>query len=147
MAVRFVCFRTNSILEPPRDLLPSGWYMISSIMFERFSRGYYVGRLSIEPTPHEESGALIQRITHERLNEQLYSTGEGIEPLDLPLVMKLETSHFAVHGDEGVPENTLWLPESVLADSRIDAPPALCEVFLAKADRAAQLLRLAGRAV
>lgn len=121
--------------------------MISYIMFERFSRGYYVGRLSIEPAPHDESRALIQRATHERLNEQLYATGEGIEPLDRPLVMKLETSHFAVHGDNGVPQETLWLPESVLADSRIETPPTFRAVFLAKADRAAQLLRLAGRAV
>jgi hypothetical protein len=116
-------------------------------MFERFSRGYYVGRLSIEPTPHEDSRALIQRRQHKRLNEQLYATGEGIERTDLPLVMKLETSHFAVHGDSGVPQDTLWLPESVLADSRIETPPTLREVFLAKADRAAQLLRLAGNAV
>jgi hypothetical protein len=116
-------------------------------MFERFSRGYYVGRLSIEPTPNEESRALIQRATHERLNEQLYATGEGIERTDLPLVMKLETHHFAVHGESSVPKDTLWLPESVLADSRIETPPTLREVFLAKADRAAQLLRLAGSAV
>jgi hypothetical protein len=116
-------------------------------MFERFSRGYYVGRLSIEPTPEERAGALIQRATHERLNEQLYSIGEGIEPLDLPLVMKLETSHFAVGGDEGVPRDTLWMPESLLAETRIETPPTLREVFLAKADRAAQLLRLSGQAV
>lgn len=116
-------------------------------MFERFSRGYYVGRLSIEPTPEEGTSALIQRTTHERLNEQLYAAGEGIERTDLPLVMKLETSHFAVHGDDGVPRDTLWVPESLLDGTRIETPPTLREVFLAKADRAAQLLRLAGRAV
>ncbi|EMA38803.1 DUF5802 family protein [Halococcus hamelinensis] len=115
-------------------------------MFERFSRGYYVGRLSIEPAPDADR-ALIQRTTHERLNRELYTTDEGIERTDLPLVMKLETSHFAVHGDDGVPRDTLWLPESVLAESRVEAPPTLREVFLAKADRAAQLLRFAGRAV
>ena len=116
-------------------------------MFERFSRGYYVGRLSIEPAPNEVSRAFIQRTTHERLNEQLYATDEGIEPLDLPLVMKLETNHFAVHGDSGVPHETLWLPEPMLADAGIETPPTLREVFLAKADRAAQLLRLTGTAV
>ncbi|RJT01170.1 MULTISPECIES: DUF5802 family protein [Halococcus] len=116
-------------------------------MFERFSRAYYVGRLSIEPTPDEGSGAFIQRTTHERLNRELYTTEEGVERTDLPLVMKLETSHFAVHGDDGVPRDTLWLPESVIAGSRVEAPPTLREVFLAKADRAAQLLRVAGRAV
>ena len=121
--------------------------MITNSMFERFSRGYYVGRLSIEPNPNEESRALIQRDTHERLNEALYATDSGIERTDLPLVMKLETSHFAVHGDRGVPAATLRLPESVLEDSRIETPPTLREVFLAKADRAAQLLRFAGSAV
>lgn len=114
-------------------------------MFERFSRGYFVGRLSIEPNP-EGPDALIQRTAHERLNEQLYATGDGVERTDLPLVMKLETSHFAVGGDGGVPEGTLWLPESVIDACDIDAPPALRGVFLATADRAAQLLRLSGRA-
>lgn len=112
-------------------------------MFERFSRGYYVGRLSIEPNP-EGSGALIQRTAHERLNEQMYVIGEGVERTDLPLVMKLETSHFAVHGDRRVPEGALWLPESVLDEFHIETPPTLREVFLAKADRAAQLLGLSG---
>lgn len=116
-------------------------------MFERFSRGYYVGRLSIEPAPHDDAGAFIQRTTHERLNRHLYTADEGIERTDLPLVMKLETSHFAVQGDDGVPQDTLWLPESVIADSRVETPPALREVFLATADRAAQLLRFAGCAV
>ncbi|EMA40474.1 hypothetical protein C448_14036 [Halococcus morrhuae DSM 1307] len=116
-------------------------------MFERFSRGYYVGRLSIEPTPDKAAGAFIQRATHERLNEQLYAAGGGIERTDLPLVMKLETSHFAVDGDSGVPQDTLWVPESLLAETRIETPPTLREVFLAKADRAAQLLRLSGQAV
>lgn len=116
-------------------------------MFERFSRGYYVGRLSIEPTPDESTGARIQRATHERLNEELYAAGDGIERTDLPLVMKLETSHFPVGGDSGVPQDTLWVPESLLAETRIEAPPTPREVFLAKADRAAQLLRLSGQAV
>ena len=116
-------------------------------MFERFSRGYYVGRLSIEPAPTDRSHALIQRATHERLNEALYATGEGIERTDLPLVMKLDTSHFAVGGDRGVPAETLWVPQSALADCRVESPPTLREVFLAKADRAAQLLRVAGRAI
>ncbi|WP_435077419.1 DUF5802 family protein [Halococcus sp. AFM35] len=116
-------------------------------MFERFSRGYFVGRLSIEPTPDEGAGAFIQQATHERLNEQLYAAGEGIERTDLPLVMKLETSHFAVGGDSGVPRDTLWVPASLLAETRIETPPTLREVFLAKADRAAQLLRLSGQAV
>lgn len=114
-------------------------------MFEPFSRGYYVGRLSVEPNP-EGSGALIHRTAHERLNEQVYATGEGLERTDLPLVMKLETSHFTVYGDSGVPDGVLWLPESTLEDVRVDTPPAFRAVFLATADRAGQLLGLFGRA-
>lgn len=116
-------------------------------MFERFSHGYYIGRLSIEPHPNDVSRALIQRAQHERLNARLYATGTGIERTDLPLVMKLETNHFAVHGDEGVPDDTLWLPKSVLSTLHIESPPTLREVLLAKADRAAQLLDIAGVAV
>jgi hypothetical protein len=39
-----------------------------------------------------------------------------------------------------VPGQTLALPEEALSATGIDNPPALREVFLAKADRARQLL-------
>lgn len=107
-------------------------------MFEAFSRGYYVGRLFVEP--HGDRPA-IQREHHERLNRELYADGEGVERLDNPLVMKLGTRHFAVHGDEGVPEGTLAVPEPLVDDRN---PPGVEEVLLAKADRARQLLRLSG---
>ncbi|WP_336003337.1 DUF5802 family protein [Halorientalis halophila] len=109
-------------------------------MFERFSSGYYLGRLYV--TPGESDTAAISREQHERVNEQLYATGEGVERLDRPLVMKVDERHFPVTGAEGVPEDTLAVPRSVLEDTRIDNPPALTEVLLAKADRAQQLLAL-----
>lgn len=111
-------------------------------MFEAYSSGYYLGRLYVAPADGDR--AVMQRRQHERVNEQLYASGEGIERLDLPLVMKLDNRHFAVHGDGEVPEDTLALPDDVLDDSRVENPPALREVLLAKGERAAQLLRITG---
>ncbi|MEM4782036.1 MAG: DUF5802 family protein [Halalkalicoccus sp.] len=107
-------------------------------MFETFSRGYYVGRLFVEP--YDGEYAAFCRDQHERVNEQLYATGEGVERLDLPLVMKLAQQHFAVHGDENVPENTLLVPRERLDPASDRTLPAPREVLLAKADRASQLL-------
>ncbi|WP_115865158.1 DUF5802 family protein [Halorussus litoreus] len=107
-------------------------------MFEEFSSGYYLGRLYVEPTDGDH--AAMRREQHERINEQLYASGEGIERLDNPLVMKVDSHHLAVRGEDDLPEGTLALPESVLDDTRIRNPPQLKEVLLAKADRAAQLL-------
>ncbi|MFC6989389.1 DUF5802 family protein [Haloplanus sp. GCM10025708] len=107
-------------------------------MFEQFSSGYYLGRLYVEP--HDGNRAVIQQADHERVNQKLYATGDGVERVDLPLVMKLDGTHFPVLGDENVPTGTLALP-SDLAESGL---PDRCEVFLAKADRADELLRYAG---
>lgn len=112
-------------------------------MFERFSRSYYLGRLYVEPSG--ENLATMCQEQHEKLNRQLYADGEGVERLDKPLVMKLGSAHLAVHGQEGVPADTLSVPESVLEDSTVRNPPSLQEVFLAKADRARQLLKLTDR--
>lgn len=111
-------------------------------MFEVFSRGYYLGRLFVTPTDGDR--AIIQRRQHERINEEVYATGEGVERLDAPLVMKLESNHFPVHGDEGVPADTLVVPESMLEHTRVRNPPTLREVFLARRERARQLLALSG---
>jgi hypothetical protein len=116
--------------------------LLTHSMFESFSSGYYFGRLYVEP--FEGDRPAMQREQHERVNRQLYATGEGLERLDAPLVMKLGNRHFPVHGDEEVPERTLALPESMLEDADVENPPTLREVLLAKADRAEQLLRLSG---
>ncbi|QSG12492.1 Uncharacterized protein HSBGL_2084 [Halapricum desulfuricans] len=105
-------------------------------MFEQFSRGYYLGRLYVEPQDHEP--ATLCRQQYEQIATQLYA--EHTTP-EQPLVMKLGTRHFRVHGDDGVPADTLAVPPAILEDdARIRNPPALREVFLAKADRAEQLL-------
>lgn len=107
-------------------------------MFEAFSSGYYLGELYVEP--HEVDRAAIHRDDHEEVTRQLYATGEGLERLDTPLVMKLEGRHFPVLGDEGVPTGTLAVPRD-LAD---DDAPGRRRVLLAKADRAGELLRWSG---
>jgi hypothetical protein len=107
-------------------------------MFEEFSSGYYLGRLYV--TPSREERALIERTTHERVSEQLYTTDAAASTPE-SLVMKLDTAHFPVHGDDGVPAETLAIPEELLSSLDVGNPPTLTEVFLAKADRAEQLLR------
>jgi len=111
-------------------------------MFEVFSGSYYLGRLYVTPTDGDH--ALMHSDQHERINEAVYATGDGIEPLDAPLVMKLESQHFPVHGDDAVPADTLALPESMLADSDVRNPPSLREVLLARRERARQLLSWTG---
>jgi hypothetical protein len=110
-------------------------------MFEQFSSGYYLGEMFVEP--HDGERAVMHRADHERVNEQLYAAGEGVERLDTPLVMKLRGTHFPVLGDDGVPTGTLVVPRSVAPD---DSLPNRREVFLAKAERASELLRYAGYA-
>lgn len=109
-------------------------------MFEQFSRGYYLGRLYVEPS--SDATATMCQQQHERVNAQLYADDEGVARLDLPLVMKLGSAHIRVHGEEGVPADTLAIPEDRLDDTNVQNPPELSEVLLAKADRARQLLEL-----
>jgi hypothetical protein len=108
-------------------------------MFERLSSGYYVGQLYVMPTNGEH--AFMEPEQHEQTNAEVYATGTGIDRLDRPLVMKLDTIHFPVFADDTVPKDTLELPAPVLADTEIENPPVLREVLLATAERAGQLLR------
>jgi hypothetical protein len=109
-------------------------------MFEEFSRGYYLGRLYVEPSG--DDAAKMCHTQHEHVSRQLYANSESVAPHGCPLVMKLGTCHFAVHGDREVPADTLAVPGELLDDA-VRSPPTLREVLLAKADRASQLLELA----
>lgn len=111
-------------------------------MFAPFSSGYYVGRLVVEP--HQGDEALMQRSQHERVNEQLYATGRGIERLDYPLFMKLWMRHFPVHADDGVPEDTLLVPERMAEADHSDPLPGVREILLAKPAVVTRLLAWAG---
>jgi hypothetical protein len=106
--------------------------------FEEFSVSYYVGQLYIEPTDGEH--AVMEREQHEAANEQVYTTGRGVEGVDHPLIVKLDDTHFPVFGAEDVPADTLGLPDAVLEATQVDTPPTLRSVLVAKAARAAQLL-------
>lgn len=110
-------------------------------MFERFSSGYYVGQLYVEP--YDGDVALMHHSQHEQVNEQVYATA-GISRTDYPLVMKLGNCHLSVHGDAGVPEYTLAVPATLHEALRLDNPPERREVWLAHGERAQQLLRIAG---
>lgn len=116
--------------------------MVGVHMFEEFSSGYYLGRLYVQPA--DRADAVIEREQHEHVNRELYTSGEGVERTDAPLVMKLHECHVPVHGDESVPKDTLVVPWSMVDETRVRNPPTLTEVFLAKADRARQLLRMTG---
>ena len=111
-------------------------------MFEEFSAGYYLGRLYVEPREGEQ--AVMHEAHHEQANEQVYATGDGVERLDNPLVMKVDGTHFTVHGAPDVPAGTLGVPEELLEPTRVDDPPTLTEVLVAKAGQAARLLRWFG---
>ena len=106
-------------------------------MFETFSTGYYLGRLYVEPSDRDVPA--IRRADHERVNERLYGD-DGVFRVDAPLVMKLDTGHIPVLGDEDVPSGTLAVPAAV--DDR-DLPGER-DVLLAKSDRAAELLKYSG---
>lgn len=97
-----------------------------------------MGKVYVQPG--EGDRGAIHTVAHERLNEQLYADGEGLTRLDAPLVMKLDGAHFPVVGAEDIPAGTLELPPGY-TDDRL---PTQREVFLAKGDRAADLLRYSG---
>ena len=103
-------------------------------MFEEFSRGYYLGRLYVKPGDNKTPKMCDRQ--HDQVTGQLYDR-------PVPPVMKVGRQHFAVEGEASVPADTLAVPESILDSADVDNPPTLTEVFLAKADRAAQLLSLA----
>lgn len=111
-------------------------------MFERFSSGYYLGEMYVQPRP--EDAAAIKRSDHERVNEQLYADDTGLSRLDNPLVMKVGTQHFPVVGDDDVPSGTLALPEASVPDDLKFRLPGRREVFLANADRARDLIQYTG---
>lgn len=111
-------------------------------MFEEFSRGYYLGQLYVEP--YDGDRAVMHRDHHNRANQRVYGTGNEVDRVDAPLVMKVDGRHFPVHSATDVAGGTLALPDALLEATRVTAPPTLREVLLAKADKAVQLLRWIG---
>jgi hypothetical protein len=86
----------------------------------------------------------MYREHHELVNGQLYGEEEAaIRRLNHPMMIEVESTHRPVHGAEGVPGRTLGLPAELFDRLSVN-PPELSEVLLAKAERAEQLLELAG---
>ncbi|WP_435333733.1 DUF5802 family protein [Haloarchaeobius sp. TZWWS8] len=114
-------------------------------MFEEFSRGYYFGRMYV--VPYDGDRPVMQRDQHASVRRHVYAE-DAEEPTAAsgqdPLVMKLDTSHIAVHGEAAVPADTLAVPSSLLDRLDVDGAREPTEVFLAKADRAEQLMRFTG---
>jgi len=109
-------------------------------MVEEFSAGYFLLRLYVEPHPGDR--AVLNRGDHADLRSALYSTGTLDPSDDLPLLVKVDETHIPVLPGEGVPTGTLALPDDVLEATRIEAPPTLREILLAKAEQAARLFDL-----
>ncbi|WP_435196401.1 DUF5802 family protein [Natronomonas sp. EA1] len=110
-------------------------------MLEEFSDGYYVGRFYVEP--YDGAHVVMDHEQHVEANERVYATGADVERLDHPLVVKVDQRHFPVFAADDIGMDTLGLPEPVLESTRVDAPPTLKTVLVAKAERAAQLLEWA----
>lgn len=106
-------------------------------MFEEFSGGYYLSQFYVEPSPTNHPA--IHTSAYNHVHESLYGESDGIPP-----VMKLGDTHMIVESEPGIPQDTLVVPESILEQTRVDNPPSLEEVLLAKREYAQQLLRLGG---
>lgn len=101
-------------------------------MFERFSRGYYLGRLYVEPRKAERAAMSSEQL--DAIDRQLYRDAEP-GTRDRPVVMKVGRRHYRVQGDRGVPNGELAIPRSATEIEGAGHRP----VLLAKAGRADQL--------
>ena len=104
-------------------------------MFEEFSGGYYLGRLFVR-SDARRNAVLLEEQFH-LIGEQLY----GEEWSGTPLIMRYNQRHYEVGGEQGVPSDTLVLPEECLADTESDRRQ---EVMLAKAEVRQRLLPFTG---
>lgn len=106
--------------------------------FEEYSAAYYMGVLSVEASNGDH--AVMARDQHEAANRHIYTTGEGLERLDAPLVAKLDSTYFPIFASDDVPRDTLAVPDDILAATHVDNPPTLRGILVANAERAVQYL-------
>ena len=128
-------------------------------MFEDFSRGYYLGRMYVEP--HEADSPVMQDEEFEKVRNDIYGDERSysvektaynrkeygdVKPYDAkkPLVVKIGKQHLVVDGDEGVPTGTLGVPHHVAERLRIRNPPSVEDVLIAKKGHATRILSLIG---
>ena len=107
-------------------------------MLEEYSAAYYITRVSVEPGEHER--ALLEEQLHRRLVETVYTTGFGIDRLDVPVLVKLAGHYLPVFASDAVPLGTLAIRPDVLEETPIESPPTVTEILVTKAERACQLL-------
>jgi len=108
-------------------------------MFEESSAGYYVCRLSIERSDREH--AVVDREYHDAVTDRVYTTGAGRERVERPIFVKVNDVLFPVFA-AGVPPETLVVPDDLLEAIRIDDPPTVTELLVAKEERAGILLEM-----
>ncbi len=110
-------------------------------MFEDFSRGYYLGRMYVEP--HEADSPVMQDEEFEKVRNDIYGDEKAYDAKK-PLVVKIGKQHLVVDGDEGVPTGTLGVPRHVAEGLRIRNPPSVEDVLIAKKGHATRILSLIG---
>lgn len=97
------------------------------------------------PVSHRHRYRLLTTATpvwrsREAANEQVLTSDKGVERMDHPFIAKLDDTHFPAFDDEDVPTDTRGLPDAFPDATRVDTPPTLRSVLVAKTERAAQLL-------
>lgn len=107
-------------------------------MLKALSAAYYVGRVIVEP--HDGPHAVLEEHQHREAATTVYARDEGVERLDVPLVVKLGHQHLPVFASPSVPTGTLAVPDDVLAASDVEHPPSVREILVATADWAGRLL-------
>lgn len=108
-------------------------------MFEPFSRGYYLGRLYVEPGNGARAAMCRDQLV--ALDRQLHDASDPTtDGTGGPLVMRVGQRHYRVHGADTVAEGCLEIPR---AQTELE-DPAPRPVLLAKAGRATQLAALTG---
>lgn len=101
-------------------------------MFEQFSRGYYLGRLYVEPRNAKRAAMSTEQL--EAIDRQLYRAADPGNR-DRPVVMKVGRRHYRIQGDRGIDAGELAIPRSATEIEGAGHRP----VLLAKAGRADQL--------
>lgn len=101
-------------------------------MFQPFAANYYVGTVNVDV--HRGEYPQIREEQLERVNRELHDDDASIVPLDRPLVFKVDNHYLTVTGREGIPDETLLIPEDIVRDLRNTNPPEEKQVLLAAPD-------------
>jgi hypothetical protein len=107
-------------------------------MVVSFSSGYYVDCLYVEP--HNGGTTLLNAEQVATLNEEIYAEpNDVIFRTDLPLVVKVGTTHYVAYPCASVPFGSLQVPHEAVPDKQ--SIPGHLTVLIAKKHRVEQLGR------